>query len=171
MGYSDGGYDDGYASDPLYGYRSSVTDPATGYTHIQSAYYDASGFYYRGLDEDRGPYFDHSVQTTRTYASGVYTTDVLETSTPLDGAYQTYGTRDTSTYDVNSHTSTTNAVQFSAGYSLSDFHSYNYATGASVASYDARFFYAYGYNEYTVSTYDGPQGHTYSSVGAYHYTG
>jgi hypothetical protein len=161
----------GYYSDAIYGYMNTVMDPSTGYTHIHSVYSDASGSYYLSRDEDRGPNIDQVTQTARTYYAGVYTTDMLNSTTPLDGEYHTYGTRYTNTYDINSHIETTNNVYFASGYSFSDFHSYNYETGASIASNDTRFFYAYGYNEYTTSSYSGPNGYNASSVEAYHYTG
>ena len=166
-GHSYYGYSD---SDPIYGYSGSVTDPYTGYTHIHSVYADVDGAYYHTQDEDRGPLMDRSVQTTTSYQSGVYTTDVLSSFTPLDGNYESYGSRYTSSYDLNDHTSTTDQTYFSEGYSFSEFHSQDYATGASVSSYDTRYFYANGYNEYTTSSYNGPGGYTSTSIGGYHYT-
>jgi hypothetical protein len=150
---------------------NTVLYPSTGYIHTHSLYLDASGSYYRSRDEDRGRNIDQATQTTKTYYSGVYTIDKLTSTTPLDGKYHTYGTRYMIIYNITSHIDTINNAYFTNHYSFSDFHLCNYNTGTSVASYGARFFYAYGYYEYTISSYNGPNGYSASSVGAYHYTG
>ena len=165
------GYADGPNGQPLYGSSTSSTDPTTGYTHTHGYYADAYGGYERSFDEERGPAFDRTYQITQSYASGVYETDVLSTATPLDGVYASYGTRYSSTYDLADHTATTDETTFSSGYSFSAFHSTDYATGATVASYDTRYAYAGGYYEYTWSTYAGPGGTTTTAGGAYHATG
>lgn len=159
-----------YAYAPLYGYSHSSTDPDTGYTHTHAVYADAYGTYERVFDEERGPAFDRTYQYTYSYDAGVYERDVLSTTTPLDGSYQSYGTRYTSTYDLTDATTTTTDVAFSAGYSSSVFHSTDYDTGATIASYDARWFYAGGYYDYRRTSYDGPGGSTYSAGGAYYAT-
>lgn len=160
---------DSYDSPALYGYSTSTFDPSSGYTHTHQYYANALGTYERTFDENRGPNFDRTYQNTQSYASGVYTSEILNTTTPLDGMYASYGTRYNSTYDINDRTATTNAVTFSSGYSSSVFHSEDYSSGTSVASYDTRFFYSGGYYEYNSSYYSGPGGNTSSAGGAYHY--
>lgn len=168
--YGYGYYGYGYFADPIYGYMNSVTDPSTGYTHTHSMYATASGSYYHTIDDDRGPAFDRSVQITRNSYGGNYRTDILTSSTELNGTYYSYGTRYTSSYDISTHIATTNNVYFAQGYSFSDFHSINYETGASINSEDTRYFYSYGFYEYNTSTYNGPGGYNYASTAAYHYS-
>ena len=159
-----------YPQGPLYSHSDSTTDPATGYVHTHAFYADAYGDYARTLDEERGPAFDRRVQTIYSSYAGVTETDVVQTTTPLDGAYESYGTHYTGTYDAYDHTATTADTVFRAGYSYTAFHSVDYVTGATVDSADTRWFYAGGYYEDTSSTYAGPGGTVSTAEGGYHPT-
>lgn len=165
-----GGYDaGGYGADvPLYGYATTEVDASSGYVHHHSAYADAGGTYSHVTDEWRGPAFDRSYSATTSYGDGVYRSDVLDAATPMDGVYATYGSRYATTYDLASHVATSTSVSFSSGYSYTAFQSIDYDTGASVSSYDTRWFSEGGYYEYTRSSYDGPGGPATTAIGGYH---
>ncbi len=138
------------------------------YQHI--SFFDTAGLYDREINEVKGSYAETLNQYTRSYSAGVYTYDVQHTTTPLDGVYQSYGDRETTTYNANYTTASNEYVSFNAQQSYSIFSSYDYATGASVTAYDSRSFYSSGFYEYNHSFYSGSNGYSNVAYGSYHYT-
>ena len=87
----------------------------------------------------------------------------------MDGVYESYGDRETSSYNANYETMSYEEVNFSSQQSYSVFSSYDEATGAAVLSYDSRSFSESGFYEYNRSFYSGPGGSNVQYYASYHY--
>ena len=167
-GYS--GSSASYYGDTYSYYNYTSYNSQYGYFYQHISFFDEAGLYDHETYESRGSNVETSNDHTRSYSGGVYTYDVQHTTTVLDGVYESYGNRETSSYNSNYNTASNDYVNFNTQQSYSIFGSYDYATGASVLSYDSRSFYDSGFYESNTSFYSGPGGYSVQDYASYHYT-
>ena len=165
-----GGSPAGYYGDTYSYYNETSSNAQYGYFYQHISLFDAAGLYDHEVYESKGPNFETLNEYTKSYDGGVYTFDTQHTVTPLDGVYESYGSRETSSYNANYATASYDDVSFSSQQSYAIFSSYDYATGASVLSYDSRSFYGSGFYEYNRSFYSGPGGSSAQYYASYHYS-
>ncbi len=160
----------GYYGDTYSYYNETSSNSQYGYFYQHISLFDEAGLYDHEVYESKGPNLETLNAYTSSYDGGVSTYDVQHTVTPLDGVYESYGSRETSVYNSNYATASDDYVTFSNQQSYSVFSSYDYATGSSVLSYDSRSFYDSGFYEYNRSFYSGPDGSSAQYYGSYHYS-